>query len=182
MRNVITDTCVQLMVALQAQYMPAPTTEMFSQMAEGYQRRWQLPNACLAIDGKHIRIQKPKKSGSKYFNYKKFFSIVLLAACESNYKFVLWDIGAYGSSSDGGVLSQSMIGQKLINRTLGIPPPKALPNGGVEIPHYMIGDEAFPLSDNIMRPYPGLNLTDQQEHFNYRISRARMTIEISFGK
>lgn len=33
-----------------------------------------------------------------------------------------------------------------------------------------------------MKAYPGNNLTEERKHFNYRLSRARMTIECAFGR
>lgn len=34
--------------------------------------------------------------GTNYFCYKKFFSLVLMAACDADYRFVWMDIGQYG--------------------------------------------------------------------------------------
>ncbi len=38
-----------------------------------------MPYCFGALDGKHIRIRKPKNSGKMYFNYTQFYSIVLIA-------------------------------------------------------------------------------------------------------
>jgi len=57
---------------------------------------WQLPNCVGAIDGRHMRIKAPPMSGSEFYNYKGFFSVVLLAAVDAHYKFTWVDIGQYG--------------------------------------------------------------------------------------
>lgn len=44
-----------------------------------------------------------------------------MAACDAQYKFTLFDVGAYGSESDGGILSRSNFGQSLYGGTLNIP-------------------------------------------------------------
>jgi hypothetical protein len=55
--------------------------------------------------------------------------------------------------------------------------------GETDLPVTIIADPAYPLKPWIMKPYSGRgNLTAAQVRFNYRLSRARMTIENSFGR
>ena len=45
------------------------------------------------LDGKHVVIQVLANSGLLFFNYKKRFSIDLLALCNNSYQFTAVDIG-----------------------------------------------------------------------------------------
>lgn len=127
-----------------------------------------------------------------YRNYKQFFSIALLASCDADCLFTLVDVGAYGSQSDGGVLQNSHFLRRLLQlngQSLPVPPPRALPRTDEEIaagvpevvlPHMFVGDAAFPLHENILRPYIS-GLTTEKTYANYRFSRARIQIERAFG-
>lgn len=121
-------------------------------------------------------------SGSSHYNYKGFHSTVLLAVCDYRYRFVMVDVGAEGRRSDGGIFRSSEIGANFHNKIFDIPNPEPLPNEYDEIGYFMVGDAAFPLTKYLMRPYPGQVLEDiDKAVFNYRLSRARRTIENSFG-
>ena len=65
------------------------------------------------MDGKHVGMKAPKKSGSLYFNYKRYFSIVLMAVANANYQFLYIDVGGLWRNSDGGFFSNSMIGEAM---------------------------------------------------------------------
>ena len=67
----------------------------------------ECPHAVGALDGKHIDIKKPKKSDSEYINYKGYFSLVLLALVDADYKFLWVNAGASGSSSDAQISNRS---------------------------------------------------------------------------
>ena len=60
-----------------------------------FKEKWILPHYPGAMDGKHIRIECANLSGSNY-NYKEFYSMVLIAVCDSKYCFVLHDTGQFG--------------------------------------------------------------------------------------
>ncbi|KAJ4946323.1 hypothetical protein JOQ06_023990, partial [Pogonophryne albipinna] len=145
--------------------------------------RWNFPNCVGAIDGKHVVIQAPANSGSLYFNYKSTHSLVLLAVVDAQYLFRIVDVGGFGRSSDSGSLRNSTFGESLRDGSLQLPPDTVIP--GAErlglLPHVFVGDEAFPLLDNLLRPFPGRQITRKRRIFNYRLSRARLVVECAFG-
>lgn len=140
------------------------------------------PNCIGAIDGKHIRITKPIGRGSKYFNYKKYFSFVLMAVCDANYRFIYIDVGSYGSSSDSGIFGRSSFGQMLRTNSLDLPVDAPLPKTTTPaLPYIFVGDEAFALGQHLLRPYSNRGLSVEKRVFNYRLTRARRVVECSFG-
>lgn len=144
---------------------------------------WQFPNCAGAIDKKHIVLQAPGLSGSQFYNYKNAHSIVLLAVVDAQYRFTYVNIGAYRRQSDGNVFKNSSLGKSLAKKTLNLPPAKCLPQStsNKTLPYVFVGDEAFPLMKNLMRPFPGRNLQLDKTIFNYRLSRACRIVENAFG-
>jgi len=107
-----------------------------------------------SIDGKHIKIKKPNDSGSAFYNYKNFFTIVSMVISDADGNFLAIDVGEYGRNSDGKVCRVSSIGQAIIQKTLDLPQPLCLQgeNNKPPFPYYFVSDEAFPLLENLMIP------------------------------
>ncbi|KAJ8386201.1 hypothetical protein AAFF_G00176250 [Aldrovandia affinis] len=180
---IIPEVATAIWECLVSEFMPVPKKEDWMTIAEEFRQHWNFPNCLGSIDGKHVNIQAPSKSGSLYFNYKGTYSIVLLAVVDARYRFRVVDVGAYGRRSDGGTLASSKFGKALQNGRLDLPEDRLLPEAehlGCQ-PHVFVADEAFPLQRHLMRPFPGSNLSRRNRVFNYRLSRARMIVENTFG-
>jgi hypothetical protein len=57
--------------ALIEEYLPYPTKELI-RCSKRFEEKKKFPNCIGALDGKHVRIRKPKNCGSLYYNYKLY--------------------------------------------------------------------------------------------------------------
>ena len=115
-----------------------------------------------------------QRNGSLF--HDDLLSTVLLAVIDADYRFTLVDVGEYPHTPS--VMANSALGKDMDNDALNIPSP---PGDGLR--HVMLGDEAFPLKDCLMRPYPGRFIANRhnREVFNYRLNHGRKVAENTFG-
>lgn len=92
MAGILRQVCDALWARTKTMCMPEMTKERWEEVAKGFEMYANFPNCIGAIDGKHIRLVQPKGTGSLYYNYKLYFSTVLLAVCDANYSFIYVDI------------------------------------------------------------------------------------------
>ena len=178
--NIIKETCSGIWNSLCTTYLKAPKSEHeWKEIANEMFTQWNFPNCIGALDGKHIAIECPANSGSNFFNYKKFYSIVLMAMCDARYCFTLVDIGNNGRDNDAQIFNNSAMGKALSNNELNVPSCSSIV--GHTLPYVVVADEIFALKPWLMKPYGGKGLPQDKEIFNYRLSRCRRTIENSFG-
>lgn len=180
-RNIVYEVCNAIWEEFNAQHMPFPTSESHITVADNFFKKWNFPNCMGCIDGKHIRLRAPANSGSMYWNYKQYHSIVLQAVADAHCRFLYIEVGSYGKQSDGGIFAGSTLKYCLENKQFCVPDERAIPNTDIKTPYVLLGDEAYPLKPYLMRPYSGRGLTEQQDIYNYRLSRARRVVECAFG-
>lgn len=95
--KLIPETCEAIFAEYGNEYMACPSSpEQWKTVANGFAKRWNFYNCLGALDGKHVAIRAPANSGSMFYNYKGFYSIILLALVDSDYKFLYVDVGANG--------------------------------------------------------------------------------------
>lgn len=180
---VVREVCEAIIVEYREELLKPPQTAAdWRQITDSWMNRWNFPHVIGAIDGKHIACKAPANSGSDYYNYKGFFSVILLAVCSSDYKFLWIDTSGKGSSSDAHIYNTSVFQQALHrNDIIGFPQPDPLPGDTEDVPYFLVGDDAFALRTYMMKPFGCRGMTRKQRIFNYRLSRARRVVENSFG-
>ena len=144
-RQIICSVAHTIYEEMMPEVMPAVNTvQGWNQIATGFEHRWQFLHCCGALDGKCCVIQQPPKTGSLHWNYKKTFSISLMALVDSRYKFIIIDVGACGSEGDSNTFCNSAFGQQFMEDKIPFPYSKTLPNTSIRAPFIIIEDKAFP--------------------------------------
>lgn len=106
-----------------------------------------------------------------------------MVAVDAHYRFISVDVMSLCRFSDINIFFGSSLGQKLLNGSYHLPQPKSVPHLNEETPFVFLGEEAFPLMPNLIRPFPKVDITSNfgNKVFNYRLSQAHQSIECAFG-
>lgn len=178
--RIVREVCGALWLALQKKYMPEPSTKQeWDVISQEYEEEWDFPHALGAVDGKHIEIECPPGEGSNCYNYLKYHSIVLMAISDARYRFIYVDIGSFGHQNDAAIFSSTDIYSRFDKGIEEIPSPRDV--NGHMLPFTLLGDDIFALKPWLQKPFPGKNVDEDEKVYNYRLSRARRTVENAFG-
>lgn len=110
---IVKKVCQVIIDNLFAEVMSQLTVKDRERISDEFWKIWNFPNCLGALDGKHVEIFVSPNNGSQYFNYKRTFSINLLALVDANYKFIAINVGSYGKNNDGGIFANSNLGKAL---------------------------------------------------------------------
>ncbi len=131
------------------------------------------PNTVCVVDGCHIPIRRPHCDNPlAYLNRKQFYSVILTGFCDSQLHFCHISVGHPGSWHDARAFRLTEVG-----RVLEEDPHSLVPQG-----MHIIGDSAYPLLPQFMKPYrDNGHLTARQRRFIRKLNAARVVIEHAFG-
>ena len=167
---------------LKPKYMSFAKGDELAHVIAIYKEKWGFPMCAGAIDGTHIPISTPQQNHASYINRKSYHSIVMQALVDSNYLFRDIVVGWPGSVHDARVFSNSQLYALGCSGRL-FPPDVKEEILGKEIHPVILADPAYPMLNWLLKGYPeNVNTPRIQRRFNYRLSRARMTVENTFGR
>ena len=92
------------------------------------------------------------------------------------------NVGWPGRVHDARIWSHSAILEKLQSNTFFGPGWKDTIAGQEFFNLYLLGDAAYPASPSLVKGFVGSGLSKKQDHFNWKLSGARMTVERAFGR
>lgn len=137
------------------------------------------PNVLGMIDGKYIRITKPKQSGTSFYCHKGFFAIVLMAVVGANRRFLYINCGANGVQADSAILKNTSFYKQLTTNNLNMP--SDIVNNGNRYPYIFLADGGFMLEQNIMTPFRQPKEATKLR-YNKVLSHTRANVENAFGE
>ncbi|KAK3929587.1 Protein ANTAGONIST OF LIKE HETEROCHROMATIN PROTEIN 1 [Frankliniella fusca] len=177
--KIVLETSTVLYRELKGLVFPKLTTDLWLRVASEFETMWNIPHCLGAVGGKHVAVQAFPHCASRYFNYKGFHSMILMAVADAKLKFISVDFGGSGRRGGANVFNHSALGRKMAQNEISAPPPSDV--NGINLPYVFVGDAAFQGIRGILTPFPGKFLPPEENLFNYRLSRARRIIENAFG-
>ena len=140
------EVCRAIQNEFTREYLKCPSTpDESKELEREFRIRWNVPHALGALDGKHVALTKPKNTGALYHNYKGFFSIVMLALVDGQYKFRWVDASTEGSCSDGQIFNASQLKRRIEDGRMGFPDPAPIIQGGPDVSYFILADDVFVL-------------------------------------
>ncbi|XP_062239062.1 uncharacterized protein LOC133948982 [Platichthys flesus] len=180
--QIIMETCAALHRVMKKDFLKTPSTAAeWRTVAQDFDSKWHFPHCLGALECKHIHIQPPGRNSSLYHNYKGNLSLVLMAAVDADYKFIYARVATQSRESDTGPFEDSDLGKEMDRGLLNFPPPEPLPNSHVLMPYMFVGDDTYPLRNDLMKPYPAQQVDHSHRVLNIRLTRARRVAENAFG-
>ena len=178
--KITNETCRAIVQKLLPVYIRFPTGDGLKEVVRGFKDKWGVPQCAGSIDGSHVPVTPPALNHTDYYNRKGWYSVLVQAVVDHNYLFTDLCIGWPGGVHDARVLANSSIFKKVSS---GIFLQGEEQVQGQTLRRLLLGDSAYPLIPFLIKPFSfSSSLTFQQKNCNYRLSRARVVVEISFGR
>ncbi|XP_003723527.1 uncharacterized protein LOC100890618 [Strongylocentrotus purpuratus] len=110
----------------------------------GLRRPLEFSSNLGALESKCFEIKCPEDSGSIFYNYNGFYSIVLMALVDAKYIFLWIDVGY--ETYDAELFNSCELKQRLDSEPLGVSLPEPMSSDDEDILYFFVGDETFAMT------------------------------------
>lgn len=180
---VLKEVCACIVNVLLPKYIAMPKGNALKNVIEGFRRDYGFPQCVGAVDGTHIPVVSPEECAADYYNRKGWHSVLMQGTVDNLGRFVDIYVGWPGRVHDARVFANSSLYKRGQDNTLLPDWKEKLGPNNKDVPLVILGDPAYPLLEWLMKAFPDTgHLTQHQRQFNYRLSRARVVVEHSYGK
>ncbi|XP_064465442.1 uncharacterized protein LOC135376958 [Ornithodoros turicata] len=177
--TIFKEFCDAVIMHLEGQWLCMVRPHEMPQHMREFHAASGFPHAVGALDGCHFPVSPPKQHAADYYNYKGWYSIILLALVDHLYRFRYINLGSPGRCHDAHVYGRSRLcalvdGEYFRSHVTTIEETPVAP--------VILCDQAFPLTTNLLKPFPNPPKETPQAVFNYNLSRTRRVVENAFGR
>ena len=85
-RLITHEVCDAIVHVLLLQFIQWPTDQRLHEVVQRFREMWNFPQCVGTIDGTHIPILTPSESSADYYNRKGFYSVIMQAMVDHEYK------------------------------------------------------------------------------------------------
>lgn len=179
--KIVNETCRAIVQKLLPLYVRFPLGDGLRDVVRGFEEKFGIPQCAGSIDGSHVPVTPPAMNHTDYYNRKGWYSMLVQAVVDHDYLFRDLCVGWPGSVHDARVLVNSNLFKKVTSGE--VLQGEEVHIRGKPLRTYLIGDSAYPLLPWLIKPFSfSSSLNSEQKNYNYRLSRARVVVEIAFGR
>ncbi|KAH9375625.1 hypothetical protein HPB48_015691 [Haemaphysalis longicornis] len=149
--NICREFCDILLHVFEPQNICMPSINDLKGHMRQFEATTGFPQGFGALDGCHVNVAPAKENPQDCCNYKGWYSVILLALVDHLYKFIFTNVGSPGRNHDSAVYKGSVLA-RVVNTQLLSEPAKQIK--GESVGAINLCDQAFPLTSNLMKPYP----------------------------
>lgn len=165
---------------LEGKFIRLPTGDDIEEHIREFTVSTGFPQGFGSLNECRIEVSPPHGEAIDYHIYKECNSTVLLALVDHKYNFMYINFGSPGRNHDAGIYHKSSLPALIASPQFS---EKTVNLGDQAVGPVILCDQAFPLQANLMKPYPNQGrLAEEQQLFNYTLSKARRVVENAFGR
>ena len=87
MCGIVSEVCAAIVSQMMHRFIRLPTGDKLEEIVAGFRDRWGFPQCAGAVDGTHIPIIAPDEYNADYHNRKGWYSILMQAVVDHQYRF-----------------------------------------------------------------------------------------------